>query len=66
MPTMVTDNSRTHDRLTQDIVGKLWNLCNVLKGDGALSERAQLALEQQAGRIHQDWEDGEALWAALG
>ena len=26
--------SSTHDRLTQDIVGKLWNLCNVLKDDG--------------------------------
>jgi type I restriction enzyme M protein len=24
----------THDRPTQDIVGKLWNLCNVLKDDG--------------------------------
>ena len=24
----------THDRLTQDIVSKLWNLCNVLKDDG--------------------------------
>ena len=24
----------THHRLTQDIVSKLWNLCNVLKDDG--------------------------------
>lgn len=24
----------THNRLTQDIVSKLWNLCNVLKDDG--------------------------------
>ncbi len=47
---------------------------------GALSERAllaaseldmrcfaaQLALEQQAGRIRQAWKDGEALWEAVG
>ncbi len=27
-------HSGTHDRLTHDIVAKLWNLCNVLKDDG--------------------------------
>ncbi|MFN9906032.1 MAG: type I restriction-modification system subunit M N-terminal domain-containing protein, partial [bacterium] len=34
MPVTITHSSHTHDRLTQDIVGKLWNLCNVLKDDG--------------------------------
>ena len=34
MPVTITHNSHTHDRLTQDIVSKLWNLCNVLKDDG--------------------------------
>ena len=34
MPVTITHNSHTHNRLTQDIVGKLWNLCNVLKDDG--------------------------------
>ena len=29
MPTSSPGNSHTHD-----IVGKLWNLCNVLKDDG--------------------------------
>jgi hypothetical protein len=31
---MFSSTSATHDRLTQDIAGKLWNLCNVLKDDG--------------------------------
>ena len=34
MPVTITHNSHTHDRLTQAIVGKLWNLCNVFKEDG--------------------------------
>ena len=34
MPPNSPGNSHTQGRLTQDIVGKLWNLCNVLKDDG--------------------------------
>jgi hypothetical protein len=34
MPVTITHNSHTHDRLTHDIVSKLWNLCNVFKDDG--------------------------------
>ena len=39
MPTVIAGNSHPHapsthnNRSTHDIVGKLWNLCNVLKDD---------------------------------
>ena len=55
-------------------------LSQLLRECGALSDKAllaaselapdrfaaQLELERQAGRIRQLWEDGEALWEALG
>jgi len=55
-------------------------LANLLRECGALSERAllaaseldparfraQLALELQAGGLQQRWEEGEALWEAVG
>ena len=34
MPPNSPGNSHTQGRLTQDIVGKLWNLCKVFKDDG--------------------------------
>ena len=45
MPTVIAGNSHPHapsthnNRSTHDIVGKLWNLCNVLKDDGVSDPR---------------------------
>jgi hypothetical protein len=49
MPTSSPANSHTHD-----IVGKLWNLCNVLKDDGVTYHQYVTELTYLLQLIHQE------------